>query len=411
MSDPFTQTTSVGWLSRIGSSIKGVAIGGVLVLLAVIVLFWNEGRSVHRARALEEGRGAVRSASIDTVDPANEGKLIYLSGRAEAKGSLRDAQFSVEVPHALRLRRAVEMFQWNQDSKTETKQKLGGGEERVTTYSYKTVWSDALLDSSDYRVTGHANPTRKPFPTQVWNAGDATLGQFQVNDLILNELAPQAVVVPTVAAIAATQSTTAPAMQLAATSPTTSPTTSAATRSSGLQVADGMLYLADPAKPAVGDIRIAFTSVPAGPISLIAKQVGSTFASYAAKSGELLLVESGTVSADGMWTHAETANRTLTWILRAGGFAVLVIGFGMIFAPLVVVADVVPFIGSIVGAGTSVAAIIVAIPVWCITVGIAWLFYRPLLGVALLAVAIAVPVVFLRMRKGKRAMPASVAVT
>lgn len=397
MSDSFSETTSVGWLSRIGSSIKGVAIGGLLVLVAVIVLFWNEGRSVNRAKALAEGRGAVVDANVDRVEPTNEGKLVHLSGNAQAAGTLRDAAFGIEAPHALRLARTVEMFQWDEDRKTEKKKKLGGGEERVTTYSYKTTWSESLIDSSDFKQPGHDNPGKKPFPSELWNAGDATLGQFQVNNVILEQLEPRTKLVPTSAVLAATKPAN-PATTGPATSPATLPSSAAA---SGPQVADGMLYLGSPNSPKVGDVRVSFASVPPGPISIIARQVGSTFEPYRAHTGELLLVEPGTVSADGMFKHAEDANRMLTWILRAVGFVVLAIGFNMILAPLAVVADVVPFIGSLVGAGTFVAALLLAVPVWCVTVALAWLFYRPLIGIGLLLVAAAVPILILRMRKPK----------
>lgn len=102
-----------------------------------------------------------------------------------------------------------------------------------------------------------------------------------------------------------------------------------------------------------------------------------------------------------MFKQAEEENRMVAWLIRGLGFLFIAIGFGMIMGPFVTLADVVPIIGSIIGAGTFIAALIFAIPVWLITVGVAWVFYRPVLGIALIGVAIAVPVLFLVMRSSK----------
>jgi hypothetical protein len=101
----------------------------------------------------------------------------------------------------------------------------------------------------------------------------------------------------------------------------------------------------------------------------------------------ILLVTYGTVSADGMFKVAEASNRTLTWILRAGGFLAMLIGFALVFRPLVAVADVVPFIGTILGAGTFLAALCLAISLSLVTIGVAWIVFHPILAIALLVVA------------------------
>ena len=79
MSDPgdaFTQVTSTSWIARLGKSILGVLIGIVLIIAAIVLLFWNEGRAVTTARSLAEGSRAVVEVGSASVDPANDGKLI-----------------------------------------------------------------------------------------------------------------------------------------------------------------------------------------------------------------------------------------------------------------------------------------------------------------------------------------------
>jgi hypothetical protein len=55
--------------------------------------------------------------------------------------------------------------------------------------------------------------------------------------------------------------------------------------------------------------------------------------------------------------------------------------------PLSVFADVIPLLGSVVGAGAGVIAFLLAAAGSLITISIAWIFYRPLLGIGLLALA------------------------
>src|SRR3954471_22985379 len=113
MSDFFRETTNQGWISRIGSSIKGVVVGGALVLVCVVVLFWNEGRAVNEYKRIEEGQTACVSVESTKVDPAYEGKEIHISGDAITPEKPTDEAFGVSTP-ALRLKRLVEMYQWKE---------------------------------------------------------------------------------------------------------------------------------------------------------------------------------------------------------------------------------------------------------------------------------------------------------
>ncbi|MBV8747852.1 MAG: hypothetical protein JO134_22725, partial [Xanthobacteraceae bacterium] len=109
MSDPgdtFSQVTSTSWIARLGKSILGVLIGIVLIIAAIVLLFWNEGRAVTTARSLAEGSRAVVEVGSASVDPANEGKLVYVSGDLAARAPLTDQEFGVSA-NALRLVRKV----------------------------------------------------------------------------------------------------------------------------------------------------------------------------------------------------------------------------------------------------------------------------------------------------------------
>ena len=158
MSDSFTEVTTKSWGSRLGELIKGVLFGLVLIVGSSIFLFWNEGRAVQTQRSLTEGASLVVSVDPARVDPANDGKLVHLSGDLKPGAPLTDPDFTVTAT-ALRLVRTVEMYQWKEETKTETRKNVGGSEETITTYEYVRTWSSRASNSSRFkRQEGHTNP-------------------------------------------------------------------------------------------------------------------------------------------------------------------------------------------------------------------------------------------------------------
>jgi hypothetical protein len=373
MSDNFTETTSRSWVSRIGNSIKGVLFGLLMIIGSTVLLFWNEGRAVQTARSLDEGAAAVIDVSPAKVDPANEGKLVHISGDVKAAARIGDPEFGVSAA-ALRLLRSVEMYQWKEESKSETRKTLGGSEETVTTYTYHRVWSETRNDSSRFRQPGgHENPAMR-YQRYAIAASDATLGAFRPGAAVLQQL-PASEPVRVDAAIAKAVNSK---LKIDA------------------HANDGRLYLgADPGAPRVGDLRIAFTMAPQGPVSIIGRQTGSDFSQYQTKAGDrLLMVRPGARTADEMFKAARDENRILTWVLRLIGAVVMFIGFAMILQPLVVVADVVPLIGNILGAGASLVSLVLTALLAPLVIAIAWLWYRPLVSVIVIAIGIGLAFLF-----------------
>jgi Transmembrane protein 43 len=122
-----------------------------------------------------------------------------------------------------------------------------------------------------------------------------------------------------------------------------------------VQAIDGRFYLGDnPSQPRIGDIRISYHFAPAGPVSIIGQQSGSDFTLYQTKAGNrILMVKPGTTSAVDMFDDAQRDNVIWTWVLRFICAFIMFIGFKLILDPIVVIADVVPFIGNLMGAGAA----------------------------------------------------------
>ena len=119
--DRFTETTSTGWFSRIGSSITGVLVGLVFVLASTALLWWNEGRSVKTAKGLAEGAQITVEARPDAIDTALDGKLVHVTGTTSLPDPAKDDQFNLTAPDLVKLHRNVEIFQWVEETKETTK--------------------------------------------------------------------------------------------------------------------------------------------------------------------------------------------------------------------------------------------------------------------------------------------------
>ena len=81
-----------------------------------------------------------------------------------------------------------------------------------------------------------------------------------------------------------------------------------------------------------------------------------------------------------------------TWVLRLVGLAMMAIGLAWLFKIFATVIDRIPFvgihIGTLVELGTSLIAILIALPLALLTIAIAWFFVRPVLSIVLLVLGV-----------------------
>ncbi|MGE0701223.1 MAG: TMEM43 family protein, partial [Hyphomicrobiaceae bacterium] len=317
-------------------------IGVVLVVLMVVGLFWNESRAVQTALSLTEGAGAVVSVGADSVDPANDGKLVHVAGPVTTTSRPSDPTFGISAA-GIRLVRTVEMYQWKQTSKSETTTKVGGGQETTTTYNYTKEWSDEAHDSGQFKVPdGHANPPME-IVSQRFQVPDAKLGAFTLSEQVLDGIGgdkPLPLTIEQVPAIDAAYG-----------------------GNKRVSVAENRIYLGfNSTAPAIGDYRISYQLAPLGTASVIGEQRNGGFEPYQTQAGDqLLLVDTGNVPAEQMFADAQSANVVLTWILRIVGLVLLYVGFSLLLSPLGVLADVIPPLGSMMRLGTGVVGFVLAV--------------------------------------------------
>jgi hypothetical protein len=290
---------------------------------------------------------------------------VHVSGALAVAQPPRDRDFALQAPPgAIRLQRKDEMFQWQEESRTERRTNVGGSQDTVTTYTYRQVWAPDRIDSGRFRQQGgHENP-RPRFVSATQTAPEARLGARRLTGEQLRSLG-EAQPLPLDPA----------RMSLPA----------------GAKVAGGVIYIgADPEHPRVGDLRITFLAAAPASASVIGAQAGDGFASFATRAGDrLLLMSAGQVPAAEMFQDAQTSNTILTWILRAVGAVLMLIGFALLWSPLTTLVSVLPFLESVAGAGAFLISLLLTLVTAPVVIAVAWFFYRPLVALGVLAVGLA----------------------
>ena len=379
----YQKVTKTSYGGRLKNALSGVAAGFIMLILGTVLLFWNEGRTVKTTRMLKEAQGVcVELPGIDAVDAEYDGKMIHASGFAGTEDILTDGQFDISV-NAVKLIRYAEYYQWVEHQSSETKDKVGGGQETITTYTYSKEWvgspvSSASFEDPDYR--GIDNDVLLNVEDKTYQAEHVTFGAYVFPESLIsqmNDARPLGIELkPEVVKQYETEFHN---------------TYNVDASTAFMHPSGNVLYIGvNPNSPTVGDVRVTFKQVLPGDVSILAKVNGNTFEKYTAKNGySLITLEDGTVSMDEMFANEHAANKTIAWILRVIGILLIIGGFKNIFNIITALLKVLPFLGNIANLGVGLVSWVLGLAWSLVVIAIAWLWYRPVLGIALLAVAAA----------------------
>ena len=132
-----------------------------------------------------------------------------------------------------------------------------------------------------------------------------------------------------------------------------------------------------PGSPEVGDVRVTFEKVVPAKVTVMAVVDGDTFKPFKAKNGKRFqTLVMGKKSGD-----------EIIEAKKEGNILMVIGGLKGIFGFLETILKVVPFIAGIFGWGVGLVCTILGVVWSLIVIALAWLFYRPLLGITLLVIA------------------------
>ncbi|TAL61533.1 MAG: hypothetical protein EPN84_07820 [Legionella sp.] len=379
------EISTSSWGSRLRNAFFGILMGFALIAAAIALIFWNERHSLRTKQSLEQTAKALISVPNAPVDPKNNLKVVHISGLATTTEELTDTILGISV-NAIHLHRKVKMYQWLEKTSTRSESQVGGSERSIKTYSYRQDWSSNLINSDDFKYPkGHSNPKSFLIPSQLQYAKSVTLGDFTLpDDLIKKITVAQPVNLNQVDKVALEEQYKLP-----------------------IFLYDNRIYIGHNEKqPKLGDLKISLNAAYPQEVSVIAQQTGNTLQAYSAPAGEIvLLLSAGNVSAQEMIAEALTQNKIFSWMVRVAALLILIGGFSLIMKPLVVLADVLPFLGTLVGFGTGLLAVVLGLALWLIFTAIAWFATRPYVSIAMISLVFVGGYLLIKKRKALKVQP------
>lgn len=328
----------------------GVLGGIIFIIGGIILLFWNERDVVKNNKTVSELKEVVVEVDSGNILSSNDGKLVNTSGKINIlSGSLTDSIFGVTVD-STNLERIVEIYQW-----VETEDEDSDGD---VTYSYKKEWKDTLIDSSDFNNSSeHVNPTTVLYSSQSFFADSVKVGEYILSKTQIRALLPNTYytdfIVP-----------------------------------AGFYKYDKYLSTSSNYEnPQIGDIRISFKYNSSTDATILAKQNGLYLETYYSKAGKGIdVVSDGIKSSTEMIQIVETNNNIIKWLLRGAGIFLEIVGFMSLLGPLQTLVSFIPILGKIASSAINRIGLLMGLFVSCLMIGIAWLVYRPLIGLLFLGV-------------------------
>lgn len=397
---------TTGYGTRLKNSLGGMKAGAIMFILATVLLFLNEGFYVKKDKAIQETKKAlVRVSDISENPAAYNGKVIHANGPAETQDVLSDTLFGVNT-NAISISRRVEYFQYMESSSTQKKDKVGGSQETVTTYTYHEAWTSNPVNSGSFKDPDYKNSNfvLAKVDKEDFLAPNVSFGAYKLPRFIVNSIGESVPAEVNLGGAELKQWEAQIAQNLAALNK----------KKDGnlVSVQGNVVYFGkSSATPAIGDVRVTLTKVtPPADVSIIAKVVGNTFEKFIASNGWEFPnpVENGIVSAETMIAHAQSLNSLITWLLRLLGLILVVVGLKLLFDLLPTLLKVLPPLGAFMSAGVGLVCAVGGFAWTLVIIAIAWLFYRPVVAIVMIAIAAGGIFLLTKMKNKKKADQAAV---
>jgi len=343
-------------------------IGIVMVLGSCGLLTWNEGRAVRTSIALQEGlRDVLIPETLDVVFEENNGALVLVGGALVIEDNLKDEFYGISVP-AVKMRKVVQVYQWyeSEDAPHHNTDRGDHDNHVEKSYSYDTDWFDKHIDSSSFANTlGHHNPHLDSWPA---NSSLQTNTRVKIGGFLLGTDLKE---------------------KFSEFKPFTS---DSRPKTAGVKIYAGLYYHSKNVwEPEVGDYRVQFSYAGrhGDQYTTVGRQAGREVRPYQTEGGEeLLLLQDGVKGAGEVFQTEQFNNQSATWVYRLAGWFVTFLGLSCLSGLLEMMMDQYPLMRRMVAMGVTSLHFSVSITLTLFIIGVNWVWYRPLVGLALLVMGL-----------------------
>jgi len=336
------------------SSLFGsILIGIIFIIVGMILLWWNEGNNVKNIKTVSEISENVIEVNSSIINPENDGRLILTNGDLVVEDeSVYDDVFAVGLK-TTNLKRIVEVYQWEEEETTDSNNN--------TTYKYNKEWNEGLINSNSFNNPEYKNPINVQYESADFTALNVKVGEYNLSNEQIENL-PTDIELDLFDVVAI----------------------------EGYKVVGNYITNAnDYSNPQIGDIRISWQYNDWNEATVLAVQNGNTFTNYTSTVGKTINeVTEGILSSDEMINKMQDNNDMLKWGLRGTGALLIILGYAALISPLTRLASFIPFLGGFVGGTISFIAFLTGVANSLMIIAIAWIRFRPVLGISLLLICL-----------------------
>lgn len=336
---------------------------GIILFIGSFVLLWmNETNYVKNIKMAKFIKDNVVSVSSNSKE--NNNKLVHYSGKITTNEILADEYIKVNTPA---LDRKVEMYQWE-----EKKYTSGSGSSKRREYKYRKIWSEHPISSTNFHRSGHDNPPM-PVRSESFRAANSQIGVFSADIAVTDAIKP-------VQELPMNKSFLNSDINVK------------------YKLREAGLYLPSPYvkeyssdyTPGVqiGDIKITYRYIPVNTtVSVIAGQINNKLTSFDTAKYNIVLAETGTVSASGMIQHFEDKQTMQVWKIRLIGIVLMFIGIMLLVSPITAILSFIPLFGDISKHAVGLLAAVISVCLSIITIAVSWIAVRPEIAIPVVIAA------------------------
>lgn len=333
-------------MTKINSGYVGVGIGLILFVVSILFLFFNEQNFVNLVRLTDYAKKNAIELTYSTPSPANNNKLIQISGLVNSNQNLSDG--IVSLPNTIALKRTTEIYQWQEIYNSNNQN-----------YQYKKEWNSELTNSDFFEKPEFQNPkTYKYKPLEIY-AKNIKLGHFYLSEDIVKKI-----------------NSPIKLQQLP--------------YNNKFKIYNGFYFTGkDYDNPDIGDEKLFYSYIPSGKkFSIIAKQSGNQLIPMNTKYGNLVIITDGIKNLNQILDEYQNNNSGNTWRIRGICLLLMFIGLNLILQPIANITDKVPILGEITQFTITLAIIVITIALGTIAIAFSWLAVRPEIAIPAIILAI-----------------------
>lgn len=343
-------------------SIWKVILGFCLLVGGVAALGFTEVftvRSNHTLNAVISRMTHIDN--INSVDPANDGKLIHINGMTTTEGMLTDSVFMNKY-NALCLTRSIYYYQWDEVKEEKEHKQKGGSKVMKYKYKYYKGWHHTPVNSADFKQTGYDN-----IAPLMWKNDTAYADVVSVGAFVLSDKQKKAILQMEAADIQNVPENVVIILRNSA--------TKCYGKDANVEVKNGEIFIGTGTleEPEIGDIKACLAIAKPCEVTVVGKQNGNRIDAYVVGDDSVSYIGNGAISTTDFITNKDKDNGNVTLGGRIFAFILMLWGLIYIFPLITKIPSRNTVLAKAQKAGGFISSLVLTLIIFGIVIGVAWI--------------------------------------